>query len=121
MRPGGGGAGEEGGDALRQEELEVLVREMAQLVAQRIVDADMVRVPPGAYVSCCSGSRAREGCRPLVAEGREGRERTHERYATVRDGSWLKLSDSISRSSSFHAIEKAHWREKRGLGESFGV
>lgn len=47
------------GDVLRQEELELLVREGAQLRAEHIVDSDMVCVPTGA--ACQSRRRGRCG------------------------------------------------------------
>lgn len=81
-----------GEDALRQEEFDLLVGELAQLGAEHIVDADMVRISPaarGQKSAKSEGSKRRDGCgsAATVAFGRAG---THDRYATVREGSWLK-------------------------------
>lgn len=36
---------------LREEELELLIGELTQLVAEDILDADVVRIPPGPMVN----------------------------------------------------------------------
>lgn len=74
-----------------QEELDFFVAEAAQLRAEDIVDADMFRIPAG-HISaeCCAQIEEKSA---------------HARYATVRDGSLLKCSDSMKRSSRFQLME----------------
>jgi hypothetical protein len=62
------------------------------------MDTDMVRVPPAKGDSIWSARSAWELV--LVVD-----RRTHARYATVREGSLLKCSDSMKRSSRFQLME----------------
>lgn len=68
----------EGGNILREEELELLVGKRAQLRAEHVVDPDMVSVPPAGTVSGEVDDGRRGGCgeatltpnRPRQAMGR---------------------------------------------------
>jgi hypothetical protein len=80
-------------NVLWQEELDLLVRKLAQLGAEHIVDADVICISPGSAESV-SGQL----CGRMYSYGQceaAGRTQlwlseTHARYATVREGSWLK-------------------------------
>ena len=95
------------GDVLREEELELLVGELAQLRTEHIVYSNVICIPAVRRVKCQSGMAMRRPVRvrATVASGeREMGDATHARYATARLASWLKCSDSIKRSSRFQLI-----------------
>jgi len=69
---------------LREEELDFLVGELAELGAQHVVDADMVCIPPISYQFHSSH------CQRSIS---------YDRYATERNGFWLKTSLSMNRLS----------------------
>ena len=114
------------GDVLREEELELLVGELAQLRTEHIVDSDVICIPAVEILDVSLGSqcgglgegtgrgRARRRC--CGQRWLRGAAATHARYATARLGSWLKCSDSIKRSSRFQLI----WDGSLGLSTGGG-
>lgn len=79
---------------LRQEKFDLLIAELPKLRTEDVVNSDMVSIPTYTY------TLARKA--PLPAT--EG-ESAHARYATVREGSLLKCSDSMNRSSRFQLMK----------------
>jgi hypothetical protein len=65
------------------------------------VDTDVARVPSVGSEDMWSA----QSSRVVVIVGGMGSANTHARYATVREGSLLKCSDSMKRSSKFQLME----------------
>lgn len=98
---------------LRQEKFDLLIAELSKLRAEDIVNSNMVGIPPKTYTSVRTAPL-------LAAEVGDA----HARYATVREGSLLKCSDSMNRSSRFQlmkAVSSVRYGERTAKGHILRV
>ena len=91
---------------LREEEFDFLIAKLAEFRAEDIMDADMVRISSVFSISYIRAT--------IIEKGR-----SYDRYATERNGFWLKTSLSMNLFSRSHDIGPTRrWRyggsERRG-------